>query len=241
MTFEEAVARAAAGKSAGGIGTLGEKTVHATLKWWLDGDAAHHEVALPDGHVADIFDGERVTEIQTAGFSGFRPKLAALLESYPVTLVHPLVRRKRVVWIDPATGECTAPRRSPRTGSFADAGKELVYLLPLLDHPRLTVRLILLDVEERRLADGWGNGGKRGSHRAERLPLTLADMRTLSSPSDYAALVPAGLPSPFTAEQFGKAAHQQGRTRSATLKVLMHAGVLSRDRVGRGYEYKLSV
>ncbi len=219
------------------IGVLREKTLHATLKRWLDEDSTHHEVVLPDGHVADIFDGERVTEIQTGNFSALRPKLQALLEQYPVTVVVPLVHRKWLCWIDPVTGETTPPKRSPRTGSFADAGPQLIYLLPCLDHPRLTVRLVLLDVEEHRLADGWSRDGKRGSHRAERYPRTLEGEAILTCPADYAALLPLGLPETFTAAQFGKAARLQGRKRWGALQVLLHTGILTREMVGREYMY----
>ncbi len=241
MTFQEAVARAAA--DAGrpvGIGTLREKSLHATLKCWLDDNPAHHEIPLPSGEVADIFDGQRVTEIQTAGFSNLRPKLTRLLEQYPVTVVHPLVRQKWVVWVDPATGEADQPHKSPRRGSFTDAGQQLVYILPCLAHPNLTVKLVLLDVEERRLADGWSRDGKRGSHRLDRLPLVVADTLTLSAPGDYAALVPPGLESPFTAAAFGKAARLQGRKLSGTLKVLLETGVLRREqKMGNAWLYDI--
>lgn len=224
----------------GGIGILTEKALHATLKLWLDEDSAHHEQTLPCGCVADIFDGQRVTEIQTANFSGFRTKLARLLEHHPVTVVHPLVRRKWLRWVDPTTGQATEPRRSPRMGSFTDAGAQLVFILPYLTHPNLTVRLVLLDVEEHRLADGWSRDGKRGSHRVERYPLSLVDTLTLSAPADYRELVPPGLPTPFTAAQFGKVAHLQGRKLSATLKVLLELGVLTREKVGREYQYRVN-
>lgn len=230
MTLDEAVACATAGQQDGGIGTLGEKTLHATLKWWLDEDHRHHEILLPEGSVADIFDGQRITEIQTGNFSGFRPKLTRLLERYPVTVVHPLVRRKWVVWVDLVTGDVSRPHKSPRTGSFTDAGKQLVYILPLLGHENLTVRLVLLDVEERRLADGWSWDGKRGSHRLERLPLALGEDITLSGPMDYAALVPPALPAAFTAKEFGKAVHMQGRNLTGTLKVLLATGALRREQ-----------
>ncbi len=239
MEFYDALARVReGGHTAAGIGTLGEKTIHATLKWWLDDNAAHHEITLPCGSVADIFDGDRVTEIQTANFSGFRKKLERVLRDHPVTVVCPLVRRKHIVWITPDTGELSSPRRSPRCGGFSDVLPSLLYILSLLDNPRLTLRLVLLDVEEHRLADGWGNGGKRGSHRAERYPTALVDTMTVASAADYHRLLPTGLPAAFTAEEFGKIAHLQGRRRNAALKVLMTTGVLTRERVGRAYHYR---
>ena len=70
MEFEQALTLVRSGQvRPGGIGILKEKTLHATLKLWLDEETAHHEVPLPGGRVADIYDGVTVTEIQTGGFS----------------------------------------------------------------------------------------------------------------------------------------------------------------------------
>lgn len=239
MDFDKALALVRSGQMRpGGIGILQEKTLHATLKLWLDEDVTHHEVSLPEGCVADIYDGKRVTEIQTGNFSGFRPKLQKLLEHYPVTVVYPLVRRKWVRWIHPETGEVTPPHRSPKTGRWSEAGAELVYILPCLGHPNLTIRLVMLDVEEQRLADGWGKDGKRGSHRVERLPLALGESVTLTAPADYRVLLPQDMSAEFSATQFGKAARLQGRKLSGTLKVLLETGILTREKVGRAFLYR---
>ena len=240
MDFNEACARVREGDlPTQSIGVLQEKPLHATLKWWLDDNPDHHEITLPCGKVADVFDGVTVTEVQTGSFTPLRKKLETLLEHYPVTVVHPLVRKKYLTWIDPETGETTEPRRSPRIGSFADGGKQLIYILPLLSHPNLTLRLVLIDAEEQRIADGWGNGGKRGSHRAVLLPISVEDTLTLRCPADYAALIPASLPERFTAAQFGKAAKMQGRNLNGTLKVLLDRGVLKREtKEGNSWMYE---
>ena len=189
--------------------------------------------------MADLYDGVTVTEVQTGSFTPLRKKLVTLLDTYPVTVVHPVVRRKYLSWIDPDTGESTEPRRSPRIGSFADGGKQLIYILPLLGHPNLTVRLVLMDAEEQRIADGWGNGGKRGSRRAVLLPISVEDTLDLRCPADYAALIPAALPDKFTAQQFGKAAKMQGRHLNGTLKVLLDRGVLKREtKEGNAWIYE---
>ena len=239
MDFNEACTRVREGDiPTQSIGVLKEKPLHATLKWWLDDNPDHHEIPLPCGKVADIFDGTTVTEVQTGSFSPLRKKLEVLLPDYPVTVVHPVVRRKYLTWIDPDTGETTPARKSPRVGSFTDGGKELIYILPLLSHPNLTVRLVLIDAEEQRLADGWGNEGKRGSHRAVLLPISVEDTLTLREPADYAALIPAGLPDRFTAAQFGKAAKMQGRNLNGTLKVLLDRGVITRtEKQGNAWVY----
>ena len=242
MDFYEACTRAREGAlPTQSIGVLKEKPLHATLKWWLDDNPDHHEITLPCGKVADIYDGITVTEVQTANFSPLRKKLEVLLPHYPVTVVHPVVRRKYVSWIDPVSGAVTEPHKSPRLGSFTDGGKQLIYILPFLAHPNLTIRLVLMDAEEQRVlsADKKGNTYKRFSHRAVLLPLTVEGVLDLHHPADYAALIPPTLPDRFTAQQFGKAAKLQGRNLHGTLKVLLDRGVLTRvDKEGNAWIYE---
>ena len=52
------------------------------------------------------------SEIQTRQFHLLNAKLTALLPECPVTVVYPVIRRKRVTWIDPETGEAL------RVGTF---------------------------------------------------------------------------------------------------------------------------
>lgn len=220
------------------IGRLQEKELHATLKFFLDPDERHHEVRLPEGPVADIFDGERVIEIQTGNFSALRPKLIRLLERYPTTVVCPIVRHKTVCWVDPGTGERTAPRRSPKTGAFWDMAPQLIYILEQLFHPRLTLQIQLIDVDEYRLLDGWGNGGKRGAHRMERIPTALGPMAEIKLPDDLRIFLPDDLPRPFTAAQYGRRVKMNGRKLSAAIRLLQHAGVIVRaGSDGKRYLY----
>ena len=242
MDFNEACARVREGDlPAQSIGVLQEKPLHATLKWWLDDNPDHHEITLPCGKVADIFDGTTVTEVQTGSFTPLRKKLEVLLDTYPVTVVHPVVRRKYVSWIDPVSGAVTEPHKSPRLGSFTDGGKQLIYILPFLAHPNLTVRLVLMDAEEQRVmsADKKGNTYKRFSRRAVLLPLSVEGVLDLQDATDYAALIPPSLTGRFTAAQFGKAAKLQGRNLHGTLKVLLDRGVLARtDKEGNAWIYE---
>ena len=224
------------------IGRLQEKTLHATLKFFLDADERHHEVRLTacEGKpIADIFDGERVTEIQNGNFSGFRPKLERLLAVYPVTVVYPVVRKKQVVWIDPETGEITTPRLSPKTGSPADALPELIFIEKQLFHPNLTLRLLPVDVTEYRLQDGWGAAGKRGAHRVERLPEAIFEPIDVRTPRDLLFLLPK-LPAEFTAADFSHILRLRGRKLSAALKVLTLSGCVEQTgKEGRKNLYRI--
>lgn len=221
-----------------GIGTLAERSLHAVLKYWVQPDDRCHEIPL-DGFVADCFDGERVTEIQTGSFSHMGRKLAAFLPKYPVTIVYPLTREKRLIWIDPESGETTKPRRSPRRGRFSDALPELFWIAEHIPHPALSIQLVMVDVEEYRMKDGWGNGGKRGSHRAERLPVTLGESLLLRTPADFAALLPAELPEMFTTTEVGHLVGQKGRTLGRSIGFLYKIDAIQRiGKRGRAFLYQ---
>ena len=103
----------------GGIGTYREKKLHLILKNYFEEDPACQEVPTA-GFIADVRRGDEITEIETAGFSGLCPKLAAYLPDYRVRLVHPLAGKKYVSWIDPETAEISPRRLSPKKESAYD-------------------------------------------------------------------------------------------------------------------------
>ena len=72
-----------------GIGTLGEKTVHAILKNMYEPDDNYQEVAI-EGYVADICNNDGIIEIQTRQLNKLRDKLSVFLQDYHVTVVYPL-------------------------------------------------------------------------------------------------------------------------------------------------------
>lgn len=225
-----------------GIGTLGERSLHAILKYWVEPDDSRHEIPLGLGRiVADVFDGERVTEIQTRNFNTLRPKLARILPLYPATVVYPVARVKRLIWVNPETGETTPPRRSPKTGRVWDVFHELYRLRPLLPDDRFTLRVVLLDMEEYRLQDGWSRDGKKGSHRMERLPTALGEVFDLRTPADYAALLPPDLPHPFTGGDLARLARIP-RNKAGEIINIMYTieAIIRKGKSGRSYTYEIA-
>lgn len=208
-----------------GIGTYKEKRLHIILKRYFEEDPACHEIPVK-GFIADILREGVITEIETKGFSGLGPKLAAYLPAYRVRLVHPLAGKKYVSWIDPETREVSPHRRSPKKEGAYDLLFEMVRILPYVTDPGLTVLGPVLEMEEYRLADGWGRDGKRGSHRFERIPSDLVDIIELGSDDDYRRYIPDCLPDAFTVKAFSEAARiDDGRAR-AVMKVMERRGVL---------------
>ena len=237
--FEEAKLRALLHlQDRSGIGTLGERSLHAVLKYWIEPDERRHEVKLPCGLVADIYDGDRVVEIQTGSLYQLRGKLDRLLPFTPVTIVVPVVRKKTLVWLDPETGEATPPRRSPRVGGFWDRLPDLYWLLPYFSDPGLVVRLVELDLVESRARDGWGRDGKRGSHRVERVPVAVGRELWLQGPADCVHMLPDGLPIPFTTADFQKAGRLSAKKAGFAINFLYKNKVIVRTgKSGRAYLY----
>lgn len=225
----------------GGIGTLGEKALHAVIKHYLAADPAFHEQKL-GRHVVDIFTGERIFEIQTRQFNKLRPKLTTLLPSYPLTIVYPVPARKWLVWLDPADGELSKPRLSPRRGRFNDVFYELSFIKPFLADPNLSLLILQIDLEEYRLLNGWSDDRKRGSWRSDRIPLRLEDELFISGPADYCRLMPAGLPENFTSAVFAKNAQMTDRRAQMAINVLLSLGVVEIcGKDGRRRLYRLPV
>lgn len=221
-----------------GIGTLQERSLHASLKYWFEPDEQYHEVKL-EGGVADIFDGHRVVEIQTRNLASLQQKLKVFLPQWPVTVVHPITWHKRLIWVEPDSGETAKPRKSPRTGSFQDAYRELYGLLPVIGDPNLTVILLLLDTDEFRRRDGWSRDGKKGSHRVERVPTAIGDSLVLCEKEDYRQLIPQELAEPFTTQDFAKASRLTKKKAGWAVNFFFKLGLLSREgKKGNAYLYR---
>ena len=222
------------------IGQQQEKSVHAAVKNFEDPDEDHQEIPVGP-YIADIYHDGRITEIQTAQLFRLKDKLDYFLPQYEVKIVHPIPHEKWITWVDPVTGHLEKRNRSPRRGSYYTAFEELYSLRRYLEDPNLSVELLLVDMEEYRLKDGWGNGGKRGSHRYDRLPSRLAGRCLLTEPRDYMQFVPETLPEEFTAAEFAKAAGQNPAGFSIVPALLKELKIIERTgRRGRSYLYRVN-
>ncbi len=179
------------------IGTLTEKSLHASLKRYfaLPGDELEAPIA---GFVIDIVRGDQLIEIQTGGFTPLRRKLATLLAAgYHVHLVHPIAAAKWIVRAAAAGGR-PSRRKSPRRGRSLDIFYELVRIPHLLADPALTIEVVLTHEEEVRLDDGQGSWRRKGWSIADHRLLEVIDSQVFRTPEDYLACLPTDLPRPFT-------------------------------------------
>ena len=225
------------GRADQGVGTLGEKTLHAVIKRMIEPDLSRHEVKL-GSFVADVLNERGVFEVQTRNLHKLKPKLTALLPYYPVTVVVPVIEIKWLLTMDPETGELKERRKSPKRGKAADLLPDLAYLKPLLRDPNLSFLLVRLEGEELRKPSHsrWRSG----------TPLEFAPTRflgtvILKAPADCAALLPIDLPETFTARELAGALRLPGGRGSAAANVLSYMGVLRRAGArGKAYLYTIA-
>lgn len=208
-----------------GIGTLQEKTLHATLKYYFEPDNTYHEIRH-HGFVADILHDQDVIEIQTRGFDKLRKKLDAFLEEGEVRIVYPVAYEKQLEWIDEETGAISKKRKSPKRGTPYEVFYELYKIKSYLVNPKLSISIVLLNMEEQRLLNGWSEDRKRGSTRYERIPTALVDQVDINHVEDYKKLIPEGLEEPFTTKTYKEATKLSiGKARTA-LHVLHYVGAV---------------
>ncbi len=222
-----------------GIGTLSEKTLHAILKNTYEPDEDKQEIPIGRFY-ADIFTGENIIEIQTAQFNRMREKLSAFLPEYAVTIVYPIAKEKWLYWIDEKTGEIKEKRKSPKKGTPYMGFLELYKIKMFLKHPNLKIRFLLLDMEEYKLLNGWGEKRKNNASRFDRIPLAVREEYIMERKEDYMQFVPYDIEDTFTSKTFGKTANIPRSLAQTVLNILDYVEVVERiGKEGNAYIYRV--
>lgn len=221
------------------IGTLSEKTTHIILKNYYEPDVDKQEIPIGN-YVADIFTGQEIIEIQSAGFGKLRDKLEAFLPEYPVTIVHPIPHIKWLIWIDEETGALSTPHKSPKKGNVYDAFLELYRIRDYLADRHLTVKLLLMELEEYKLLNGYGKNKKIRASKYDRIPLNIIEEIVIERPEDLMQFVPLDLEESFTKKQFAKAVRIDERMASLAIKLYQYYGMMEQvGKDGRAYLYEI--
>lgn len=175
-----------------------ETSLHQQLKVLYAGEAAQVEQRLGDYRIDAVRPGELI-EIQHGSLAAIRDKVRALLADHKVLVVKPLIAKKTLVKLDRQGGREISRRASPKTAGILDLFHELVYFTQVFPHPRLTLEVPLVEVEERRYP---GHGRRR---RWRKDDFEVEDQRLIevhrthriSTSSDLLALLPRNLPAQF--------------------------------------------
>lgn len=220
------------------IGALRERHLHASLKAWYAEADDLVETAV-DGYVIDLVRGDLLIEIQTRGFAGMRPKLVALLgRGHRVRLVHPIAVDRWIVQVDD-DGSVLGRRRSPRHEGPADLAAELVSFPEFLADPGFELEVLLTRQEEVRRHDPARCWRRRGWTVVERRLAEVVDRVTFAVPGDLVALLPPGIPEPFTTADLAMALGRPRRAGQQLAYCLRRAGVIEPSGLpGRAVAYR---
>ncbi len=214
------------------IGTQSEGSLHAALKLHVSQPGDRFEVPL-DGFVVDVLRGDTAIEIQTGGFASMGRKLDHLLGDYHVHIVHPIAVGS---WIHRRE---LPTRKSPKRGQLHDIFSELVSVPTVLDHPNLTIEVLLVDVDVVKVADPTLRRRRGGWRTVDRRLRTIHGAHGLRTPADLADLLPDGLPTPWTTKDVAALAAIPRRTAQQMAYVLKANALVTeirRDRAGAHYE-----
>ncbi|NNF68160.1 MAG: hypothetical protein HKN01_00180 [Acidimicrobiia bacterium] len=172
------------------IGTLNEGSLHAALKDRYSQPGDEFEVPL-GRFVIDIRRPGLLVEIQTGSFGAMGNKLDHLLPEHQILLVYPIAVETYL------EREGAKTRKSPKRGSILSLFDELVSIPTLLDHPNLTLDVVLVSVTKVQDPNDRTRRG-RGYRTIDRVLREVHETRTFATAADLLALLPDGLPDRFT-------------------------------------------
>jgi hypothetical protein len=172
-----------------------ETSLHRALKTHYAGGTEQVEVRLGEYRI-DAVVGRELIEIQHGSLAAIRDKIRKLLENHRVLVVKPIVARKVLV---KGEGADATRRASPKRGSLLDVFDELIYFTRVFPHPRLSLEVVLVEVEEWRVP---GHGRRRRWRRtdhvvSDQILTGIVATRRLATAADLWDMLPGGLPVPF--------------------------------------------
>ncbi len=175
-----------------------ETSLHRQLKSRYAGRNARFEVPI-DRYRIDVVSGRRLVEIQHGSLAAIRDKVRALLDEHHVLIVKPIVVRKLLVKQSARGGPVTGRRMSPKRGRLLDLFDEMVYFTHVFPHRRLTLDVLLVDIEEWRYpGHGRRRRRRRNDYQVEDQKLIAAGRQyRLRTAADLVKLISCPLPVPF--------------------------------------------
>lgn len=174
-----------------------ETTLHRQLKALYTDDPQQREVTV-DGYRIDAVCKGELIEVQCASLSAIRDKVAALLETHRVRVVKPIVARRFLITRRSKRGPVVSRRYSPARGDAFDLFEELVHFVTVFPHPRLSLELLLVEIEERRSRRKPRRWKDRNYRVLDRSLTSVESRRLLSGAGDLLAFLPDELLDPFT-------------------------------------------
>jgi len=191
------------------------------------------EVPL-DGFVIDIRRRDLLIEIQTGSFAAMGRKLDHLLGEYQMLLVHPIAVETYLEKPGAKT------RKSPKRGSIYNLFEELVSIPTLLDHPNLSLEVVLASVTKVQAPDSTVRRCRGGFRTIDRRLRQIIERRRFDHATDLLELVPDELPEVFTTADLARRAGVGRDVAQQMAYCLRPLGLFhERGRGKAGIEYSL--
>ncbi|TWT60383.1 hypothetical protein [Rubinisphaera italica] len=174
-----------------------ETTLHQQLKsrYCLPGSTSEQQLGA---YRIDVVQGEHLIEVQCSSLAAIRDKIRDLAADYDMTIVKPVVRNRYVIqrkWSQ------TLSRSLSRTiGDWMDVFEEMVHFVTIFPQPRLTLELLLVDIEETRRPPKKRRS-RKGYRVEDRKLVEVIDQRILRVPADLYSLLPTRLPEQFSTSE----------------------------------------
>ena len=255
--MSEAASLDSADEEYDGIGTLGEKQMHAAIKRFICPEEQYHEIPLDTGErageldengkkikkrrfVADVLKGDNVYEIQTGPLAPLTDKIRWILEntSHNVTVIHPIAETK---WVNVLNKQNDVENRyrSPVKGKLKDIAPELYAVKDFVDSPRFCLVILMMEAEQY-----IKNAGKKGRSRTkykkyELIPVNLLRAHLFRSKEDYKIFIPDSLEGEFTVKTFSSQSKIRGMDAYHTIYTLADMGLVEEcGKIGRAKAFK---
>lgn len=182
-----------------------ETSLHRELKRRYADDDSENEVVLGSYRIDAVRD-ETLIEVQCASLAAIRPKIRDLTKSHDVIVVKPVVIRQTIVRQD-KKGRELSRRKSPLRGTDWDLFLELVHFKGVFPHPRLTLEMLLVEIEDiRGPRPKTGFTRRRRDKSKDRRLVTIYDAITLKTSADLLRFVPDQVADEFDTGELAKAA-----------------------------------
>lgn len=223
------------------IGTLSEKSIHSIVKDYLESDKQYQEVKVGK-YIADIKRGNSIIEIQTQQFKNLLGKINYYIRcGYKTTIVYPIAQTKYINWIETDSTEIVERRKNPHKGVIQDMFKELYWIVDYLDNPLVELNIILLDVEEYKYLDGYGQSNKKRATKIDKVPTKVNEIVQIKSISDLIKFIPNTLPEKWSSKDFIKHSKCNKRWAGSGLKILREKGLIQIvEKQGNSFIYSIN-
>ncbi len=186
------------------IGTLNEKSLHASLKVWYAKPKDKLEVKVGK-YFIDIVRKDLLLEIQTRNFSSIKTKLKNLLDDHKIHLIYPIAEEKWIIKLPKNKKDTLTRRKSPKRGKILDMFKELVSIPDLMLNPNFSFEVLLIQEEEVIRHQKNRNWRRKGWVTEERHLLEVKSRTIFKKQKDWLALLPENLNEQFTVKDLAGA------------------------------------